>query len=1188
MNNATKVFKFLFAISLLIFTNESIYAQNVLTNSDFETGDLTDWTDNVNNGASATFGVTNGAATITNIVSGSNSWNIQLYQELTTDQINSLVVGETYVISFDASASGARSMKMFFGQEGGSFTEVQGYEVDLGTEMGTYSTAFVMSETFSVMKLAFEVGLSSEDVTIDNVELRPAGNLLTNGDFNTGTLDPWSTFINGGTSATIAVNDNRATVTGISGAGGASWHIQLNQAFSTEQIDTLEPGQVYTIEFDAWASSARHLRLFFGEDGGNFNLEHDLVIDELATDSTRYSTTFMLGSTYGAMKLSFEAGLSDVDFTIDNVVMFKGGELAEPSIENDFFANFTISSGAEFAFGMATIGEEVFIDRTHTFTSVPSGFVDATTIMGSNDDKGVTDASGYVTFNVKQDMTLYLAYDNRGLETLPAWFTDWTQTEYVIETSDVDYTLFSRAFTNGDLVDIGGPAADPQVTGVNGIFFLADDGQEIPDAEPLGDSFNFFVEAVNVNIPETTSLDVTEDTSEVGNTVLVFDSGNWNTFEGFEFPEGVDMSANRMEGDTLFFRLKSDPGNLDGVLPKLMILDSQPEVDNFDFRLVWEIPVEMHDAEWHDIALPLPPATKAELDSAKVGKNVDGTDRAEGPLDELSQNWVYEGSFGGSHSIGSEEDEGWREFNWNRVVKFGVFWSQNSGVEGNIVLLDDIFIGNTGDLQDTPPAPAQGLAAASSNSVNTVSWNSVAGAESYTVYFSGDPITDLSDSTVFFWDVVDAQTLSVEHSIISPHPNDPTHEYYYAVTATNAVGVENTDAAITSVMATGDPGAYVYELTPEQTTAMITALENEEIVDLFPTDRSGSFVMNKDNSPHPSPPDSDSEFSGMVKVAYGDDAGDVFFFVYLDVNDDELVVNPIENVNTENEGLSWNSYKRDQVEFRLGTYETNFVTGSTHIDPLVGEETDLTFNYRPVASNTEKLDSVTGVWISYRGIDNYNTQMAFQPLFEYKMDENENVIGYRGFFAISNTELRAPFFDEELSDFTVPLFTPPTGDEFGYYPFTLSLIDDRNDGRSRSWENTAHQLFYSFKPNFTNNYWNNPQDLSSLAFTGVNVVPVSTEDISELTPKQFRLDQNYPNPFNPSTKIQFELPSQVRVNLTVYNVLGQKVMTLLENQSLAAGLHSVNFNASALSSGMYIYRIEAGEFVSTKKMMLIK
>jgi hypothetical protein len=88
-------------------------------------------------------------------------------------------------------------------------------------------------------------------------------------------------------------------------------------------------------------------------------------------------------------------------------------------------------------------------------------------------------------------------------------------------------------------------------------------------------------------------------------------------------------------------------------------------------------------------------------------------------------------------------------------------------------------------------------------------------------------------------------------------------------------------------------------------------------------------------------------------------------------------------------------------------------------------------------------------------------------------------------------------------------------------------------------------------------------------------------------PTEFQLMQNYPNPFNPTTTIIFDLPKQSHVILKIYNILGQEVKTLV-NETKNPGSYHLNFNATELASGVYIYRIRAGEFTSTKKMMLIK
>jgi hypothetical protein len=88
--------------------------------------------------------------------------------------------------------------------------------------------------------------------------------------------------------------------------------------------------------------------------------------------------------------------------------------------------------------------------------------------------------------------------------------------------------------------------------------------------------------------------------------------------------------------------------------------------------------------------------------------------------------------------------------------------------------------------------------------------------------------------------------------------------------------------------------------------------------------------------------------------------------------------------------------------------------------------------------------------------------------------------------------------------------------------------------------------------------------------------------------KSFALEQNFPNPFNPATTIKYSLPSQAAVTLKIYNVLGENVVTLLNNATQEAGIHSVNFDASNLPSGVYMYSIQAGSNIQSKKMLLMK
>ena len=104
-------------------------------------------------------------------------------------------------------------------------------------------------------------------------------------------------------------------------------------------------------------------------------------------------------------------------------------------------------------------------------------------------------------------------------------------------------------------------------------------------------------------------------------------------------------------------------------------------------------------------------------------------------------------------------------------------------------------------------------------------------------------------------------------------------------------------------------------------------------------------------------------------------------------------------------------------------------------------------------------------------------------------------------------------------------------------------------------------------------------DLSSVTAIG--------EPLDLQIPNKYVLMQNYPNPFNPVTHIRFGLPKASLVRMELYNILGQRV-TLLVDARKPAGYHVIDFNGNQLASGIYLYRIQAGEYVDVKKMVLIK
>jgi hypothetical protein len=98
---------------------------------------------------------------------------------------------------------------------------------------------------------------------------------------------------------------------------------------------------------------------------------------------------------------------------------------------------------------------------------------------------------------------------------------------------------------------------------------------------------------------------------------------------------------------------------------------------------------------------------------------------------------------------------------------------------------------------------------------------------------------------------------------------------------------------------------------------------------------------------------------------------------------------------------------------------------------------------------------------------------------------------------------------------------------------------------------------------------------------------ISAQTDSFLFPCKYILNQNYPNPFNPSTQISFSVPKTTDVTLKVYDLLGREI-TILVNERKSAGTYTVNWNAVGIPTGVYFYRLTAGEFVETKKMVVIK
>jgi len=113
------------------------------------------------------------------------------------------------------------------------------------------------------------------------------------------------------------------------------------------------------------------------------------------------------------------------------------------------------------------------------------------------------------------------------------------------------------------------------------------------------------------------------------------------------------------------------------------------------------------------------------------------------------------------------------------------------------------------------------------------------------------------------------------------------------------------------------------------------------------------------------------------------------------------------------------------------------------------------------------------------------------------------------------------------------------------------------------------------------------QSITTFVSDDLKVITTATEKPPTRLPESYKLFQNYPNPFNPTTTIRYRLPASSHVSLKVYDILGREVETLVDRR-VSAGDHQIRFDASHLASGIYIYRLKAGNFVQTQRMTLIK
>lgn len=449
------------------------------------------------------------------------------------------------------------------------------------------------------------------------------------------------------------------------------------------------------------------------------------------------------------------------------------------------------------------------------------------------------------------------------------------------------------------------------------------------------------------------------------------------------------------------------------------------------------------------------------------------------------------------------------------------------------------------------------------------------GAASYDVYFADSAFTATSGGK--FLTSLTAETgLSTTHSIKAPAPSMvKTYNAHFGVVAKSAKGSssEEMGTAMTEASTSVNEN-YILQLSNDAVTTVGAALQAgtvpsaEALAAYFPSDYKPFTIAPDAKIVNGDAPTDENDLLGKFWVGYETITGSDYLMIYAEIKDDVLVQGEWDaTTGAPNSGGAWNF---DSWEGNYSTYAiTDPVAGST-VGQMGAGTSDYQFRVG-VTDNAEK----TG-FVPYTHAYNIGAVNGLVPNSITAAEVTDGM--YRTLTLLSTIELS----NLEATNAHIEF---PGEDEISAIPFQLSIndADETGCGGCRETQNVWSNRVSD------GNFWQNPIQWEIVALVGANMVEAVSNEYNDMeTPLEYSLDQNYPNPFNPSTNIQFTLAATSNVTLEVYNMLGQKVATILQGQKMNAGNHTQVFDASSLASGMYVYRISTPNFVQSRTMMLIK
>lgn len=464
-------------------------------------------------------------------------------------------------------------------------------------------------------------------------------------------------------------------------------------------------------------------------------------------------------------------------------------------------------------------------------------------------------------------------------------------------------------------------------------------------------------------------------------------------------------------------------------------------------------------------------------------------------------------------------------------VQFVLYTGQGNTTTGSI-LFDRMTGYGFQETDNTAPQAVTGLSVSQGDFQNIVSWIDVPGEEdeTYRIYASETPITDVTAAGVALIAEVEGGVEAAVHPIFYPVRNNSL-TYYYAIVPVDRVGNVGPATIHPSAVPNNAKGIATIHLgTP---TGFAADGATGDWAGITPIRLEVGTLFG--HSAGSIPPNNAADLSADAYLAMDSEA---LYFAFV-VSDD--VYDPVPDDETSDRWMY------DGAELYIGLYDGRL---GEHVGYENGAEPDYKFYMYKQDLRSDQLTSP----VSLNGDGMY----FFGPRGGGWVTEGKILL----------SAMKKADFDQ---------FVPMSGIRV---PLDIVFMDDDTAPGGRNRESI---LTYSNENN--DNSWQSPRNwfytwIGDAYATGV-------EAVSAEVPSEFALHQNYPNPFNPVTTFRYDVKATGRVSLKIFNILGQEVETLVDSDQ-TAGTYEVRFDASKLTSGVYVYQLRSGNFVQSRKMLLVR